>query len=251
MLIANRGLTPEDLDCALEPPPRVLYVGGYLILPGLEAEALAERFERARMAGTLTVLDVCTPGPDDYVRHLRPILPHTDVFLPNTDEATLILGERDPLRQALAFRDLGARRVVITRGEPHVFYSDRRAKPLRIMDLDRASSRFGIIRHGSRAKPLSTMICGNFTVARPLFGSVLELLPPVLVLKPTADGGWLEAILRRMVSESALERPGQRVAAVRLPAHEHYRTQTPERPADGAEHWRLSDGSVARSRAGA
>jgi AraC-like DNA-binding protein len=106
--------------------------------------------------------------------------------------------------------------VVITRGEPHVFYSDRRAKPLQIVDLDRSSARLGVVRHGGRAKPLSTMICGNFTVSRPSFGSVLELLPPVLLLKPTADGGWLEAILRRMVSESALERPGQRVALSRL-----------------------------------
>ena len=38
----------------------------------------------------------------------------------------------------------------------------------------------------------------------------------MLLLKPTADGGWLEAILRRMVTESALERPGQRVALSRL-----------------------------------
>ena len=30
--------------------------------------------------------------------------------------------------------------VVVTRGEPHVFYSDRRAKPLPILDLDRSSS---------------------------------------------------------------------------------------------------------------
>jgi AraC-like DNA-binding protein len=97
-----------------------------------------------------------------------------------------------------------------------VFYSDRRATPLRIIDIDRSSPRLGVISHGSRAKPHSTMICGNFTVSRPLFGSVLELLPPVLLLKPTADGGWLEAILRRMVSESALERPGQSVALSRL-----------------------------------
>ncbi|HEV3120769.1 MAG TPA: carbohydrate kinase family protein, partial [Isosphaeraceae bacterium] len=90
---------------------------GYLILPGLEAVALAERFARVRKAGTLTMLDVATPGPGDYLRHLWPLLPHTDVFLPNTDEAALILGDRDPLRQALAFHDLGARRVVITRGE--------------------------------------------------------------------------------------------------------------------------------------
>lgn len=39
---------------------------------------------------------------------------------------------------------------------------------------------------------------------------------PVLLLRPTADSGWLEAILRRMVSESALERPGQRIALSRL-----------------------------------
>jgi AraC-like DNA-binding protein len=106
--------------------------------------------------------------------------------------------------------------VVVTRGQYHVFYSDRRAEPLRIMEIHRSSPRLEFIRHGSRAKPLSTMLCGNFRVSRPMFGSVLELLPPVLLLKPTADRGWLEAILRRMISESALARPGQGVALSRL-----------------------------------
>jgi AraC-like DNA-binding protein len=106
--------------------------------------------------------------------------------------------------------------VVVTRGEPHVIYSDRGTTPLPIKDLDRPSARLGVVRHGGSAPPLSTMICGNFTVSRPLCGSVLQLLPPLLLLKPTADGGWLEAILQRMVSESALERPGQDVALSRL-----------------------------------
>jgi sugar/nucleoside kinase (ribokinase family) len=114
---ANQNLTAADLDRVLDPPPKVLYVGGYLILPGLESGALAERFARARKAGTITVLDVATPGGSDYLRHLWRVLPETDVFLPNTDEADLILGEGDPLRQALAFHDLGARRVVVTCGE--------------------------------------------------------------------------------------------------------------------------------------
>lgn len=105
--------------------------------------------------------------------------------------------------------------VVVTRGEPHLIYSDRRTKPLPVLDLDRMPGRLGVVRHGA-AQPLSTMICGNFTVARPSRGSVLELLPPVLQLKPTEDGGWLEAILKRMVSESAIERPGQDVALSRL-----------------------------------
>lgn len=113
---ANKGLTPADLDPLLDPAPKVLYVGGYLILPGLDAQVLAARFAAARRAGTITVLDVATPGPADYLRHLKPVLPETDVFLPNTDEATLILGESDPLRQAEAFRAMGAKRVVITCG---------------------------------------------------------------------------------------------------------------------------------------
>lgn len=106
--------------------------------------------------------------------------------------------------------------VVITRGEPHALYSDRRAEPLRIVDIDRSSPRLRFVRQGILAKPLSAMLCGNFTVSRPTFGTVLELLPPVLLLKPAADGGWLEAILRRMISEAALERPGQSVALSRL-----------------------------------
>jgi sugar/nucleoside kinase (ribokinase family) len=114
---ANKGLTAADLDAVLGSPVRILYLGGYLILPSLEHEALAERFSRARKAGIRTVLDVVTPGPGDYLRLLREVLPETDVFLPNSDEAALILGETDPVRQALTFRDLGARRVVITRGD--------------------------------------------------------------------------------------------------------------------------------------
>lgn len=106
--------------------------------------------------------------------------------------------------------------VVITRGEPHVIYSDSRTTPLLIVDLDRPPGRLGVVRHGGNAEPLSTMICGNFTVERPSRGSVLELLPPLLLLRPTEDGGWLEAILQRMVSESALARPGQDVALSRL-----------------------------------
>lgn len=116
---ANHGFTAADLDPYLGSDgdaPRVLYLGGFGVLPGLDSAALAERFERARAGGITVVLDVVTPGPGDYLSGLRRVLPHVDVFLPNTDEATLILGETDPIRQAETFRDLGARSVVVTRG---------------------------------------------------------------------------------------------------------------------------------------
>ncbi|WP_422924963.1 carbohydrate kinase family protein [Singulisphaera sp. PoT] len=114
---ANAGLVAEDLDAVLETPPRILYLGGYLILPGLDPEGLARRFAAARKAGVTTVLDVAVPGPGDHLDKLRPVLAETDVFLPNTDEAAVILGESDAVLQAKAFRELGARHVVITRGD--------------------------------------------------------------------------------------------------------------------------------------
>ncbi len=106
--------------------------------------------------------------------------------------------------------------VVVTRGEPHLIYSDRKTKPLRIGDLDRPAGHFISVRHGDNAQPHSKMICGNFTISRPSNGSMLELLPPVLLLKPAQDRDWLGLILERMASELALDRPGQRVALSRL-----------------------------------
>ncbi|RUU12376.1 AraC family transcriptional regulator, partial [Mesorhizobium sp. M7A.T.Ca.TU.009.01.3.2] len=106
--------------------------------------------------------------------------------------------------------------VVVTRGEPHVIYSDSQAEPVPIVDIDRLAGRLGLVRHGGGEQPHAMMICGNFTVATPSRGSVLELLPPVLLLKPTEDGVWLAAILQRMMSEAAFERPGQGVALSRL-----------------------------------
>jgi AraC-like DNA-binding protein len=169
-------------------------------------DLLTQVLDRVRLGGTLLFhFELGHPW------HLElPARPYALFHYLSEGTATLAVGPGQEIQ--IAEGDF----VVITRGEPHVLYSDRQAKPLRILDIDRSSPRLGVVRRGGRAKPQSTMICGNFTVSRPLFGSVLELLPPVLLLKATSDGGWLEAILRRMVSESALERPGQRVALSRL-----------------------------------
>ncbi|MDG3005588.1 carbohydrate kinase family protein [Paludisphaera mucosa] len=114
---ANRGYVAADMDAAIAVTPKVLHIGYFLILPQLDGDGLAERFARVQKAGGYTILDVVTPGEGDYVEPLRKVLPYTDVFVPNTDEAALILGEHDPLRQARAFRAMGARRVVVTMGD--------------------------------------------------------------------------------------------------------------------------------------
>jgi sugar/nucleoside kinase (ribokinase family) len=95
---------------------RVLYLGGYLVMPEVHQDELASVFASARQVGAKTVLDVVTPGPADYLSHLERLLPEVDVFLPNNHEAQLITGEAEPLRQAERFRSLGAGTVVITLG---------------------------------------------------------------------------------------------------------------------------------------
>ena len=169
-------------------------------------DILAEVLDRVRLGGSLLFhFELGHPW-----NLALPARPYALFHYLSRGSATLAF---EPGRE---FRMVEGDFVVVTRGEPHVLYSDRRAKPLPILGLDRQPAQVGVVRHGGAAQPLSTMICGNFTVSPRSRGSVLELLPPVLLLKPTVDGDRLGSILQRMVSESALERPGQRVALSRL-----------------------------------
>ena len=114
---ANAEFTAEDVPDELLSECRVLYLGGYLLAGQPTAEAVAALFARARAAGATTVLDIVTPGPGDYRPRLDPVLAHTDLFVPNDDEAALVTGLADPASQARAFRDAGAATVIITCGD--------------------------------------------------------------------------------------------------------------------------------------
>lgn len=123
---ANAEFSAADIPLERARRCRVLYLGGYLVMPRISQEELAATFAAARQAGALTVLDVVTPGPGEYLSRLEKLLPHVDVFLPNDHEARLITGESDPLRQADIFRRLGAATVVITMGaEGAMLVNDR------------------------------------------------------------------------------------------------------------------------------
>jgi sugar/nucleoside kinase (ribokinase family) len=100
-----------------EHAPRVLYLGGYLLMNEVRPEELRAVFAAARRAGAKTVLDVVTPGPAEYLPRLTPVLPEVDVFLPNNHEAELVTGECDPLAQAERFHALGAKTAIVTLGD--------------------------------------------------------------------------------------------------------------------------------------
>jgi sugar/nucleoside kinase (ribokinase family) len=114
------GANAEFRAADIPPEPvehcKVLYLGGYLLMANVRQDELVPVFAAARRAGARTVLDVVTPGPADYLSRLDRLLPHVDVFLPNSHEAEMITGERDPVRQAETFHRMGAGTAIVTLG---------------------------------------------------------------------------------------------------------------------------------------
>jgi sugar/nucleoside kinase (ribokinase family) len=124
---ANADFRVSDIDLAQLETARIFYVGGYLVLPELRPDELAEVLRSARERGTRTVLDVVVPAGDAAasMRQLEQVLPHVDVFMPNDEEAHRLTGEHDPRHQAQALLNAGSSTVVITKGGRGTLVMDR------------------------------------------------------------------------------------------------------------------------------
>jgi sugar/nucleoside kinase (ribokinase family) len=113
---ANAAFDGSEVTDEMIRSCRVFYVGGFLLLKNLPSAEIARWFRIAREAGIPTMLDIVIPEPADYHEHLATVLPWTDVFLPNDDEARVLTGLTDPLAQAERFHSLGVRTSIITCG---------------------------------------------------------------------------------------------------------------------------------------
>jgi sugar/nucleoside kinase (ribokinase family) len=141
---ANAAFQATDVPSAWLADAKVLYVGGYLLMPALTQEPLANLFAAARRQGVRTVLDVACPAGVQLRDQFDKLLPVTDVFLPNRDEAASILGEDDPQRQAMCFREMGAGTVAITCGRDGALWVDGqhrwRAGAFAVTEVDASGS---------------------------------------------------------------------------------------------------------------
>jgi hypothetical protein len=106
--------------------------------------------------------------------------------------------------------------VPVSRGEPHILRSDHKAKLFPLLELHRPPAHLGLVRHDGGGQLYATMIWGYFSLRQPSQSSVLEMLPPLLLLKSATNRDWLDTILRRMLSESALALPGQQAVLSRM-----------------------------------
>jgi sugar/nucleoside kinase (ribokinase family) len=120
---ANAEFTGREISPDAIRRSRALYVGGFGLNAALSGDNVAELFRTARDAAVTTVLDVVV-AEEDVSRMLPPVLPLTDLFLPNADEARIITGRSDPMEQAQCFRDSGAGTVIITGGRAGAWLLD-------------------------------------------------------------------------------------------------------------------------------
>lgn len=121
---SNAALDAAAIERAL-PDAQFLVIGGYLALPGIDADDLAQVLQTARSAGTRTLLDVVIPrGQSEPAAPLRQVLPHVDVFMPNRDEAAALVWVNDPVEQASALLEWGCGAVVVTCGADGAVYAD-------------------------------------------------------------------------------------------------------------------------------
>jgi sugar/nucleoside kinase (ribokinase family) len=98
---ASAHLSFSDVNLQALEGARAVYVGGFFALPSFNAAQLAMLFYEARRRGLMTILDVVIPaGTRPSLDELGNVLPLTDAFLPNHDEAQVLTGQEDPLGQA-------------------------------------------------------------------------------------------------------------------------------------------------------
>jgi sugar/nucleoside kinase (ribokinase family) len=147
---ANADFMVDDIDLALAYQAQVFALGGYFVLPKLESLRLSELLAGLRKRGVRTVLDIIVPTSTHHptLDDLRPILPHIDVFMPNSVEATMLTGETDPQKQAELFLQAGCAIAIITRGRDGALLMNTQktleapAVPVEVVDVSGAGDAF-------------------------------------------------------------------------------------------------------------
>lgn len=147
---ANADFMVDDIDLTAAEQARVFALGGYFVLPKLASPRLIELLAGLRETGIRTVLDIIVPASTHHptLDDLRPILPHVDVFMPNSVEATMLTGETDPQKQAGLFLQAGCATAIITRGRDGALLMNERETlaappvPVEVVDVSGAGDAF-------------------------------------------------------------------------------------------------------------
>jgi sugar/nucleoside kinase (ribokinase family) len=106
--------SPQDVDSSLLASAKILHVGGIMKLRNTQSGTL---LKRAKEMGLITSLDTDWDASGKWLELVEACLPHTDLFLPNLDEAAFISGKKAPNEMAEFFFARGVQTFALKMGE--------------------------------------------------------------------------------------------------------------------------------------
>ncbi|MEQ8923969.1 MAG: PfkB family carbohydrate kinase [Marinovum algicola] len=119
----------DQLDQVLD--TKILHIGGVGLMDAMDKGRNAEVLAEAQSRGIATTLDVFASTADDLAL-IRPLLKHTDYFMPSEEEAMALSGLTDFEDIAAFLLDQGTGAVVMTLGADGAMYRDRDGRKIDI-----------------------------------------------------------------------------------------------------------------------
>ncbi|MEM6712207.1 MAG: sugar kinase, partial [Pseudomonadota bacterium] len=118
-------VSDDQLDQALD--TKIFHIGGVGLMDAMDKGRNAELLGEAKKRGITTTLDVFASTPDDLPL-VRPLLEHTDYFMPSEEEAIALSGLTDYEEIASFLLDQGVGAVILTLGADGAIYRDRQGQ---------------------------------------------------------------------------------------------------------------------------
>jgi sugar/nucleoside kinase (ribokinase family) len=119
---ANDHIHLGDLNLSRLRAFNHLHIGGYFLFPKLDGKPMAKILATAQGMGVTTSLDTAWDLKNRWMKALKPCLPYLDFFMPSEREVKKLLGHIQIRKAALAFLKLGAKCVIIKRGEKGSYF---------------------------------------------------------------------------------------------------------------------------------
>lgn len=122
-------ITDDMADRVLD--TKIFHVGGVGLMDAMDKGRNAELLAEAKVRGITTTLDVFASTPEDFPL-IRPLLAHTDYFMPSEEEAMALSGMTDYEQIAAFLLDQGVGAVILTLGADGAMYRDQRGQKIDI-----------------------------------------------------------------------------------------------------------------------
>ena len=122
-------ITDSQVDRVLD--TKIFHVGGVGLMDAMDKGRNAELLAEAKARGITTTLDVFASTPEDFPL-IRPLLAHTDYFMPSEEEAMALSGMTDYEEIAAFLLDQGVGAVILTLGADGAMYRDQRGRKIDI-----------------------------------------------------------------------------------------------------------------------